>query len=53
MSAEANKATMRRYFDVFDQGNIDVFDELLAPDYVNHTPASPDLPTGPEGAKES
>ena len=27
-------------------------DELLAPDYVNHSPATPDLPTGPDGVKE-
>jgi steroid delta-isomerase-like uncharacterized protein len=51
MSAEENKAIMRRYFSVFKQGNIDLLDELLAPDYVNHTPAIPDLPTGPEGVK--
>ena len=49
MSAEESKATMRRYLDVFEQGNIDLLDELLAPDYTNHTPATPDLPTGPEG----
>ena len=51
MSAEENKAIMRRYFGVFDQGNIDLLDELLASDYINHTPATPDLPTGPEGVK--
>jgi steroid delta-isomerase-like uncharacterized protein len=51
MSAEENKTTMRRYLDVFEQGNIDLLDELLAPDYVNRTPATPDLPTGPEGVK--
>ena len=42
---------MRRYLDVFEHGNIDLLDELLAPDYVNRTPATPDLPTGPEGVK--
>jgi len=52
MSAEESKATMRRYLDVFEQGNnLDILDELLAPDYINHTPATPDLPTGPEGVK--
>ncbi len=51
MSAEESKATMHRYFGVFEQGNIDLLDELLAPDYINHTPATPDLPTGPEGVK--
>ena len=52
MSAEESKATMRRYLDVFEQGNnLDILDELLAPDYINHTPATPELPTGPEGVK--
>jgi steroid delta-isomerase-like uncharacterized protein len=51
MSAEESKATMHRYLGVFEQGNIDLLDELLAPDYINHTPATPDLPTGPEGVK--
>ena len=51
MSAEESKATMRRYFGVFEQGNIDLLDELLAAGYINHTPATPDLPTGPEGVK--
>jgi steroid delta-isomerase-like uncharacterized protein len=51
VSAEENKAIMRRYFSVFEQGNIDLLDELLAPDYINHTPATPELPTGPEGVK--
>ena len=51
MSAEESKAIMRRYFGVFEQGNIELLDELLAPDYINHSPATPDLPTGPEGVK--
>lgn len=51
MSAEESKATMRRYLDVFEQGNIEHLDELLALDYINHNPATPDLPTGPEGVK--
>jgi steroid delta-isomerase-like uncharacterized protein len=51
MSAEESKATMRRYFGVFEEGDIDLLDELLAPEYVNHSPATPDLPTGPEGVK--
>ena len=29
----------------------DIIDELLAPDYVNHSPGTPDQPTGPEGVK--
>ena len=42
---------MRRFWGVWEEGNIDLVDELLAPDYTNHTPASPNQPTGPEGVK--
>ena len=52
MSAEENKAIMRRFWDVWEEGNIDLLDELLAPVYINHTLATPDLPPGPEGVKE-
>jgi steroid delta-isomerase-like uncharacterized protein len=51
MSAEANKAIVRRLLDVLEEGNIDLVDELLAPDYINHSPGTPDQPTGPEGVK--
>ena len=54
MSAEKkdNKAIMRQFWGVWEQGNIDLLDELLAPEYVNHTLATPELPRGPEGVKE-
>ncbi len=52
MSTEENKAIMRRYFKgAWEQGDLELLDELLAPDYVNHNPATPDMPTGPEGVK--
>ena len=51
MSAEESKAIVRRFWGVWEEGNIDLVDELLAPDYINHTPASSDQPTGPEGVK--
>jgi steroid delta-isomerase-like uncharacterized protein len=53
MSAEeSNKAIMRRFWDAWEQGNVDLLDELLVPEYINHTLAAPDLPPGPEGVKE-
>jgi steroid delta-isomerase-like uncharacterized protein len=52
MSAEESKDIVRRFWDVWEEGNIDLVDELLAPEYFNHTPASPDQPTGPESVKE-
>jgi steroid delta-isomerase-like uncharacterized protein len=37
MSAEENKAIVRRYFEeAWGKGNLDVMDELMAPDFVNH-----------------
>ena len=33
MSAEENKALVRRFFDAIDQGNLDVLDQVLAPDF--------------------
>ena len=36
-SEEINKALVRRFFEeVANQGNLDVADELLAPDFVDH-----------------
>ena len=52
MSAEENKDVVRRLYGLFEEGNIDEqVDELLVPDYVNHSPGMPDQPTGPEGVK--
>jgi predicted ester cyclase len=36
---------------VWNQGRLDVLDELLAASYVNHTPSTPDPPPGPAGLK--
>jgi steroid delta-isomerase-like uncharacterized protein len=42
----------RRYFEeVWNQGKVDVLDELLAPDYINHTPSAGRPPKGPDGLK--
>ncbi len=52
--SEENKAIARRALEeVFSgQGNLDVADELFAPDYVGHDPASLEDIRGPEGVKE-
>jgi steroid delta-isomerase-like uncharacterized protein len=52
MSAEENKARVRRFWSVWEEGNIDLVDELLAVDHINHNPATPDQPTGAEGVRE-
>jgi steroid delta-isomerase-like uncharacterized protein len=49
---EANKALVRRlYEEGFNQGNLDVVDELVAPDAVTHDPIILDAPTGPDAIR--
>jgi len=41
---------IQRYFEeLFNQGKVELVPELLHPQYVNHSPGSPDLPRGREG----
>ncbi len=37
-SAEENMALARRYFEARLKGDVDAVDEMMAPDYVSHTP---------------
>ena len=47
-----NEKLARRYFEeAWNRGDVAVLDEILAPDYVNHTPSTPNPPAGPTGLK--
>jgi predicted SnoaL-like aldol condensation-catalyzing enzyme len=35
---EHNKQTVARLYDAFRAGNVDAFDDLIVPDYVQHNP---------------
>ena len=49
--AESNKALVRRFYEEIDKGNIDVFDEVVAEDYLDHNPPPlPGLASGREGS---
>ena len=50
MSTE-NKAVVERLVEAFNQGNLDVVDELVALNFVGHTPLLPEDIQGPEGLK--
>ena len=53
MSAEENKTISRRLQEeVFGQGNVELVDELLAPDYVSHAPGAPEQRRGAENIKQ-
>jgi len=48
-----HRTLIERYFgELFNQGRVDLVDMLLHPDYVNHSPGSPDLPTGRDGVPQ-
>src|ERR687885_850237 len=54
MSAEENKALVRRFYEEIDKGNIEILDELVAEDYVDHNPPPlPGLAPGREGLKQA
>ena len=54
MSAAENKALVRRFYEEIDKGNIDVLDELVAEDYMDHNPPPfPGLAPGREGLKQA
>jgi predicted ester cyclase len=51
VSAEENKAVIRRLGEeIYNEGNLDVMDELVAPDVCNH-PAVPEHQHGIDGFK--
>jgi steroid delta-isomerase-like uncharacterized protein len=51
--SEENKALVRRFYAEIDKGNIDAMDELVADEYVDHSPPPfPGLTTGRDGLKQ-
>ncbi|WP_343308155.1 ester cyclase [Chitinophaga niabensis] len=47
-----NKRIIERYYnEVWNEGKLEVLDELLSEDYINHTPSTPNPPPGPDGLK--
>jgi predicted ester cyclase len=53
-SGEENKQLVRRFYEEIDKGNLDVLDELVAEDYLDHNPPPfPGLGTGREGVKQA
>lgn len=53
MQAEENKALFRRtYEELFNQGNLAIADQVVAPDFINHE-APPGIPNrGPEAMRQ-
>ncbi|MEV4505847.1 ester cyclase [Streptomyces klenkii] len=52
MSTEENKRLVRRFYQEIDQGNLEAMDELVAEDYLDHSPPPfPGCAPGREGLK--
>lgn len=51
--SEENKALVRRWLVASDKGNLNIVDELIAPDYIDHNPPLPGTAPGREGVKQT
>lgn len=53
MSAEENRALVRRFVEeIFNQGNLEVAEEILTPDYKHHDPTTNEFGSGIDGFKQ-
>lgn len=51
-TSKTNKDIINRYFEeVWNQGKIDVLDDILSKEYINHNPGFENPKPGPEGLK--
>src|SRR5215208_4897396 len=54
MSTDENKALVRRFYAEIDKGNLAAMDELVAEEYLDHSPPPfPGLRHGREGLKQA
>ena len=53
-SLENNKALVRRFYSEIDAGNLAAMDDLVAAEYIDHSPPPiPNLPSGRDGLKRA
>src|SRR5690242_4526774 len=52
--AAIHKALMRRFYEeVVNQGKLEVIEQILAPNFLDHNPPAPGLPAGAAGVRAS
>ena len=53
MATEQDRTNFRRIpEEIFNQGKLELIGEVFAPDYVEHVPLPPGVPSGAEGFKQ-
>jgi predicted ester cyclase len=53
-AGEHNKRLVRRALEeIYAKGDLELANELIHPDFVDHEPAHPEQPTGPESVKQT
>jgi hypothetical protein len=53
LRAAFSERSRRCWFEeIFNEGNLEVADEIIDPDHIAHDPTFPHLPLGPEGVKQ-
>lgn len=53
MTVEENKVIAARFYEVYNEGNFELIDELFSPDFVGRDPNVPSQERhGPEGVKQ-
>ena len=50
---ELKRLARRALEEIYAQGNLELADELIDPDFQDHEPAHPERPDGPEGVKQT
>jgi predicted ester cyclase len=54
MAPDHNKRLARRALtEIYTKGDLELANELVHPDFVDHEPAHAELPTGPESVKQT
>jgi predicted ester cyclase len=54
LDPDHNKRLARRALrEIYTMGDLELADELIHPDFVDHEPAHPEHPTGPESVKQT
>ena len=54
LTADDNKRLARRALaELYEKGDLELAEELVHPDFVDHAPAHPELPTGPDSVRQT